>query len=91
MLGFWQTIKIALRLPYAKLSAAIMVLGPIAAFLIPSRIPDRKISTFVLMIIVFTTSIFIERFCAYVKAVRMEDIRRHSGKAGKKTSKGKKH
>lgn len=77
MLGFWQTIKIALRLPYAKLHAAVMILGPIAAFTVPKLIEDKKTSTFLLMVIVFTSTMCIERFCAYVRAVRMEDMKRN--------------
>ena len=94
MLGFWQTIEIALRLPYAKFHAAVMVLGPIAALVVPKLIPDEKASMFALMVIVFTSSVCIERFCTYVKAVRMEDIKRNSaggaGKAKKKSGKKKK-
>lgn len=95
MLGFWQTIEIALRLPYAKFHAAVMVLGPIAAFVVPKLIPDDRASMFAMMVIVFTSSVCIERFCTYVKAVRMEDIKRNSennaGKAqNKKNGKKKK-
>lgn len=89
MLGFWQTIEIALRLPHAKLHAAVMVLGPIAAFVVPKLIPDQRASTFALMVIVFTSSICIERFCTYVKAVRMEDIKRNSEKTAGKSQKKK--
>ena len=84
MLSFWQTIQVALRLPHAKLSAAMMVIGPVLAFLIPVVIPEKRISNFLLMVIVFVTSIFIERFCAYVKAVRMEDMRRSGKETGYK-------
>lgn len=92
MLGFWETIGIALRLPYAKFHAAVMVLGPIAAFIVPKLIPNEDLSMFALMVIVFTSSVCIERFCTYVRAVRMEDIKRNSqNTAGKaKSKKGKK-
>jgi len=98
MLGFWGTIKVALRLPYAKISAAIMILGPIAAFLVALYVPDQKTSSFLLLIIIFTTSIFIDRFGAYIKAVRLEDMKRNGllsddkpqkKKSGKKKKKKK--
>ncbi len=90
MLNFWQTIEIALRLPYAKLHAAVMVLGPIAAFIVPKFIPNERASMFAMMIIVFTTSICVERFCTYIKAVRMEDMQRNSEKKSGKQQKKKK-
>lgn len=87
MLGFWGTIKVALRLPYAKISAAIMVLGPVAAFLVAKFVKDQKLSSFLMLIIIFTTSIFIDRFGAYVKAVRMEDMKRNSQNTDNKSQK----
>lgn len=87
MLGFWGTIKIALRLPHAKLYAAVMVLGSVAAFTAPKLISNQKIAMFAMMLILFISSVCIEQFCAYIRAVRMEDIKRNSGKTkGKKKS-----
>ncbi len=77
MMNFWQTMKVALRLPYAKPSFAMMILGPIAAFSAAALIEDKRVMAFVMMIIVFITSMFAERFCNYVKAVRMEDMKRN--------------
>ncbi len=82
MMGFRETVKVALRLPHAKCSAAVTVLGPIAAFLVAALIPDRRMAGFLMMGIIFVTSIFVERFCTYIKAVRMEDMRRNGQAAG---------
>ena len=91
MLGFWQTIKIALRLPYAKISASFMILGPVSAFLIPVVIPDQSVSNFLLLVVVFLSSVAIERFCAYVRAVRTEDLRRNGkGPSGETPAKKRK-
>lgn len=78
MLGFWQTIKIVLRLPYAKFYATAMILGPASAFAIPKLIANEKVSMFLMMLVVFLSSVCIEQFCAYVRAVRMEDIKRNT-------------
>lgn len=77
MMNFWQTMKVALRLPYAKTSLAMMILGPMAAFAASAFIEDKKTVSFVMMVIVFVTTMFAERFCSYVKAVRMEDMKRN--------------
>lgn len=93
MMNFWQTMKVALRLPYAKISFAMMILGPMAAFGASAFIEDKKTVAFVMMVIVFITSMFAERFCNYVKAVRMEDMKRNGlitdEKPVKKTGKAK--
>ena len=94
MMNFWQTMKVALRLPYAKISFAMMILGPMAAFGASAFIEDKKTVAFVMMVIVFITSMFAERFCNYVKAVRMEDMKRNGlitdEKPAEKNRKGKK-
>lgn len=86
MLSVGETLKIALRLPYAKFYAAGAVLGPIAAILVAWLVESKTLSTALLMVIVFPTTILVDRFGACIRAVRAEDLKRNGYQSGYKAS-----
>ncbi len=83
MLSFWEVIKKALSFREAKISAIIMLFGCLAAVVLPKIIKNKSVLDFIIFGVCFVTFIMIERFSAYIKAIRMQDLEEHGQKVYK--------
>jgi uncharacterized membrane protein (DUF441 family) len=83
MKTFKEVIKEALSYKEAKTAAIVVVVGCIAAAVIPFVIKSSSLQTALLMGICLTVVMFSERLAVIVRIIREEDLKAHGKKVYK--------